>query len=195
MRISGGRARGIPLRTPRGVEIRPAMDRLRQGVFSSLGSRVEGARFADLFAGTGSYGLEALSRGAAGGVFVEKNRRAIAALQENIAAVCRSAGCAENLVRIQQMDALAWTTSAADRPDLIFVDPPFAEIPAIAETLLRRLGGLVREGPDAIVVFEMPGELEVRCEGWRSVKRIGSGRGQPTCCLFVRDAAGPPLAS
>ena len=60
MRISGGRARGIPLKVPRGADVRPAMDKLRQGVFSSLGERVVGARFLDFFAGTGSYGLEAL---------------------------------------------------------------------------------------------------------------------------------------
>ncbi len=187
MRVSGGRARGIPLRAPRGADIRPAMDRLRQGVFSSLGACVEGARFIDFFAGTGSYGLEALSRGAAGGVFVENNRAAVAALRENIAAVCRSAGCPENLVRIQQMDALAWTPAAGDRADLIFADPPFARIPAIGDVLLRRFGGFLSDAPGATVVFEMPGEVEIACEGWRCVKRIGHGRGQPTCCLFARN--------
>ncbi|MGH8017640.1 MAG: RsmD family RNA methyltransferase [Opitutaceae bacterium] len=188
MRISGGRACGIPLRAPRGADIRPAMDRLRQGVFSSLGARVEGARFIDFFAGTGSYGLEALSRGAAGGVFVENNRAAVAALSENITAVCRSAGCAESLVRIQKMDALAWTPAPEDRADLVFADPPFAETPAIGEVLLRRFGACVRDPSSAIVVFEMPGEMEIACAGWQCVKRIGRGRGQPTCCLYAQEA-------
>ena len=187
MRISGGLARGIPLRTPRGVDLRPAMDRLRQGVFSSLGERVKGARFADLFAGTGSYGLEALSRGAAGGVFVESNRRAVPTLQENIRAVCRSAGVSEDAVRIHNMDALSWSTSGAERPDLVFIDPPFDDIPAVGEKLLSRLRDLVRDEPEPFVVFEMPGEVELHGEGWRLLKRIGSGRDQPTCCLYVLD--------
>ncbi len=90
MRITGGRARGIPLHAPRGRETRPATDQLREAVFSSLGPRVEGARVADLFAGTGSYGLEALSRGATSGCFVENNRQALVCLRANLAAVLRS---------------------------------------------------------------------------------------------------------
>ena len=164
MRISGGRARGIPLRSPRGVDIRPAMDRLRQGVFSSLGARVEGARFFDFFAGTGSYGLEALSRGAAGGFFIEDNRAAVAALKENIAAVCRSAGRPESAVRISPTDVLRWTPPADEKADLIFADPPFADIPLLDESLLRRFAGFLDPSPANVVVFEIPGELELTCE-------------------------------
>src|SRR5438045_2769775 len=91
MRISGGLARGIPLEVPKGNAVRPATDGLRQAVFSSLAARVSGAWFADLFAGSGAYGLEAFSRGAAGGVFVEKNAKAAACLRKNITAVCKSA--------------------------------------------------------------------------------------------------------
>src|SRR5882672_12911244 len=90
MRISGGVARGIPLAVPKGDAVRPATDGMRQAAFSSLGARVVGARFLDLFAGSGAYGLEALSRGAAGGVFVEQNAKAAACVRQNIAAVCKS---------------------------------------------------------------------------------------------------------
>ena len=72
MRITGGAARGIPLRAPKGPLTRPATDRMREAIFSRLGSRVSQARVADLYAGTGSYGLEALSRGAAQVHFFEK---------------------------------------------------------------------------------------------------------------------------
>lgn len=162
------------------------MDRLRQGVFSSLGSRVEGARFFDLFAGTGSYGLEALSRGASGGWFVERSRAALEALRRNVAAVCRSAGCEEAVVRVSPSDALAWLPPADDCADLIFIDPPFAEIPEIGEILLRRCGRWLRDDAGATVVFEMPGEIEVACDGWTCLRRIGKGRGQPTCCFYAR---------
>src|SRR3954465_11512303 len=90
MRITGGIARGIPLVVPKGDAVRPATDAMRQAVFSSLGARTVGARFLDLFAGSGADGLEALSRGAAGGVFVEQNAKAVACLRQNIAAVCKS---------------------------------------------------------------------------------------------------------
>ena len=92
MRISGGGARGIPLRVPKGDAVRPATDALRQAIFSSLAQRVPGARFLDLFAGSGAYGLEALSRGAVGGVFVENNFQALGCLRQNVAAVCKSLG-------------------------------------------------------------------------------------------------------
>ena len=92
MRISGGLARGIELSVPKGDAVRPATDGMRQAVFSSLGPRVAGARFVDLFAGSGAYGLEAFSRGASGGTFVEQNAKAAACLRKNIAAVCRSLG-------------------------------------------------------------------------------------------------------
>jgi hypothetical protein len=69
MRISGGAARGAVLAVPKGDAVRPATDGMRQAVFSALGARLAGARFADLFAGSGGYGLEAWSRGAAGGVY------------------------------------------------------------------------------------------------------------------------------
>jgi 16S rRNA (guanine966-N2)-methyltransferase len=185
MRISGGRARGIGLRVPRGHDFRPAMDRLRQGVFSSLGAQVDGARFLDLFAGTGSYGLEAFSRGAAGGWFVERDRDAVAALRANVDAVCRSASLSASAVRVVAADALLWAPPAGELFDLVFVDPPFAEIPVLAEAILRRCAGFLRNDPPGVVLFEMPGELEIASPGWRLARRIGRGRGQPTCCLFA----------
>lgn len=94
MRITGGLARGIVLRVPGGDQVRPATDAMRQAVFSSLGARVAGATFLDLFAGAGGYGLEALSRGAASGVFIEKNAAAAACLRQNLAAVRKSLGSA-----------------------------------------------------------------------------------------------------
>lgn len=94
MRITGGAARGIPLKAPAGDAVRPATDAMRQAVFSSLGGVVVNAYFLDLFAGTGGYGLEALSRGAAGGVFIERNAKAAACLRANLTAVRKSLGSA-----------------------------------------------------------------------------------------------------
>jgi 16S rRNA (guanine966-N2)-methyltransferase len=186
MRISGGRARGIPLHLPKGEMVRPATDRLREAVFSSLGTKVVNAYCYDLFAGTGSYGLEAFSRGAVGGVFVEKSKAVIGSLRRNMEAVAKSAGVDEMLMKIEQSDVLRWKRLDERAADIIFVDPPFAEIRGWAEKLFQRFDEFLVKGEAGIVVFEMPGELELESPGWELDRRIGRGRGQPTCCVYKR---------
>ena len=187
MRISGGRARGIVLQTG-GVEgVRPATDRLRQAVFSSLGAAVMGRRFLDLFAGTGAYGLEALSRGAAAGVFVEKNRNLAAVLESNLQAVSKSMSLEQPSCRIITADVLTWKALKEERFDLIFAGPPYRMIPDIAETLFARANEWLAEGPQARLLFEMPGELEYAPPpGWKLCRRLGQGRRQPTMALYAR---------
>lgn len=187
MRITGGRARGIQLAVPKGDAVRPATDGMRQAVFSSLASRIPGARFLDLFAGSGAYGLEALSRGAVGGVFVEKNAKAAACLRENIAAVCKSVGTLPAEVSLLQVDALAVPLGGAGVvPDLVFVDPPYEIIPEIAPKLFARMTEVFVGKPETLVVFELPGELELAPEGWTLLKRLGKGHRQPTVAIFRR---------
>ncbi len=192
MRISGGRARGIVLAVPKGDKVRPATDGLRQAVFSSLAAVVPGARFLDLFAGSGAYGLEALSRGAAGGEFVEQDARALACLRRNLEAVTRSLGNAGELgrsVTVRPGDARhpPAAGTVAEVPDLVFVDPPYELIRGIAPALFGRLTELLAPKPDAIVVFELPGELTLQPEGWRLLKRLGKGARQPTVAFFRRE--------
>ena len=183
MRISGGQARGIPLVVPKGDAVRPATDGMRQAAFSSLGAYVVGARFLDLFAGSGAYGLEALSRGAAGGVFVEKNAKAAVCLRQNLAAVCKSLGRDETGVEIFQADAL--NVPAGDGvPDVVFIDPHYEIIHEVAPILFTKLGELLVAKPGALVVFEVPGEIELAPPGWTLVKRLGKGVRQPTVSFF-----------
>jgi 16S rRNA (guanine966-N2)-methyltransferase len=186
MRISGGNARGIPLLVPKGEAVRPATDRLRQAVFSSLAGCVAGARFLDLFAGSGAYGLEALSRGAAGGTFVESHFRAIECLRRNLAAVCKSLRRDENGLTILQMDALGAPLGGGGPPDLVFVDPPYDLITGMAPALFQRLGEIMAPGPGGLIVFEMPGEVDLAPIGWRARKRLGQGTRQPTAVIFER---------
>lgn len=190
MRISGGVARGIPLFVPKGDAVRPATDGMRQAVFSSLGPSVPGARFLDLFAGSGSYGLEALSRGAAGGIFVEKNAKAAACVRQNILAVCKCLGRepSENLALIEA-DALTVPLGGDGEvlPDLVFIDPPYEIIPEVAPKLFARLAEVLAAKPEALVVFEAPGEIELAPPGWTLRKRLGKGRGQPTVMFFRRE--------
>jgi 16S rRNA (guanine966-N2)-methyltransferase len=189
MRISGGTARGITLRVPKGDRVRPATDGMRQAVFSSLGWRVEGARFLDLFAGSGAYGLEALSRGASGGVFVEKDAEAIGCIRHNLAAVCRSLGRTLDGLEIRKVDAGRPSFFAGIRQeglpaDLVFVDPPYELIGSIAPILFEGLlpGNGSEKAP--MVAFEMPGETLFEPAGWRCVRRLGTGRRQPTVAFF-----------
>jgi 16S rRNA (guanine966-N2)-methyltransferase len=188
MRISGGDARGIPLQVPKGDAVRPATDGMRQAVFSSIAARVPGAQFLDLFAGSGAYGLEAVSRGAAGGYFVEKNAKAAACVRQNIAAVCKSVRRSDEGLVVSQTDVLDWSLpQGAPVPDLVFVDPPYEIIEAIAPKLFAKVAECLLPKADPVIVFEMPGEITLTPQGWTCVKRLGKGARQPTVCLFKRE--------
>ncbi len=189
MRITGGQARGIPLVLPKGDAVRPATDALRQAVFSSLAAWVAGSRFLDLFAGSGAYGLEAVSRGAAGGVFVEKNARTADFIRQNITAVCKSLG--RDAADLQVVTADATTTMPGAAPDLVFVDPPYEIIPEVAPRIFARLDELLATKPEALVIFEMPGDLELSPPGWSCRKRLGKGGRQPTVAIFKASRPSP----
>jgi 16S rRNA (guanine966-N2)-methyltransferase len=159
---------------------------MRQAVFSSLGARTQGARFADLFAGSGAYGLEAFSRGAAGGTFVERSAKASACLRKNIAAVCRSLGKGGEELLAVEADALSLPTGVGAPPDLIFVDPPYGGIGEVAPALFAKLGAALAADWGGLVVFEMPGEVTLGPAGWSCVKRLGRGARQPSVAFFSR---------
>ena len=161
---------------------------MRQAVFSSLGARVAGARFVDLFAGSGAYGLEAFSRGASGGTFVERNAKASACLRKNIAAVCRSVGKGGEELLAVEADALSLPTGVGDPPDLIFVDPPYEAIPEVAPVLFGKLSAALPSDWKGLVVFEMPGEESLEPAGWTCVRRLGRGARQPSVAFFARSA-------
>ena len=122
MRIIAGQWRGRPLDAPAGTATRPTSDRAREGLFSMLASRLgsfEDLQVADLFAGTGALGLEALSRGAAHCTFVEKERTVLDTLKRNVARL----GAAEKAdIRAQAVEH----APPPPRPfDLIMMDPPY----------------------------------------------------------------------
>lgn len=189
MRITGGRARGIPLTLPRGDAVRPATDAMRQAVFSCLAARVDGARFLDLFAGSGAYGLEALSRGALDGIFVEKDGRTADFIRRNITAVCKSLG--RDTAGLQVVTADATTVLPGAVPDLVFIDPPYEIIPEVAPKLFARLDGWLAKKPEALIVCEMPGGLELSPPGWTCVRRLGKGARQPTVSIFRSSRVSP----
>ena len=148
MRLTGGEARGRRLKVPRGRLIRPTADRVREALFDILGTRVEGARFLDVYAGTGAVGCEALSRGAARVVFVERDRRALDLIVENLK-VGSWSGVGE-IVAGDARRSLRDLDRRRDRFDIIFLDPPYddATLPDVlllAARLLPSEGALVVE--------------------------------------------------
>jgi 16S rRNA (guanine966-N2)-methyltransferase len=126
MRIIGGSAAGIILKVPKGFEVRPTPDLVRQAIFNSLGPRVAEARVLELFAGTGALGLECLSRGAAQALFVEKSTKHAQFIRENFRLARLPAGMMET--RVQDAFVMIAQLREAGRTfELIFADPPYGE--------------------------------------------------------------------
>lgn len=182
MRVTGGRARGIQLRVPAKGGVRPATDYIREAVFSSLAASVPGADVLDLFAGTGAYALEALSRGAARATCVDV--RAGSEIAANAAAVAKSMGLASLPLTVETGDALR---SRASGHDLVFADPPWDLWETRGAEVSVAACAAAGEGAHVRVVLEAPGGQAVPVpEGWRLRKLIGKGRGQPSAHVLSR---------
>ncbi len=151
MRVIAGEARGRKLHAPPGSRVRPILDRVKVALFSLLEARgfLAGARVLDLYAGAGSLGIEALSRGAASAVFVESDPRVVAFLQKNLEATGLAPGADTRRATVAEvLDSLIEDDA---RFELIFFDPPFAEsaraeLGEVAEEMTRACGLLAPEG-------------------------------------------------
>lgn len=126
MRITGGKAARRLLKVPKGLDVRPTPDLVKQAVFNSLGQRVVGARVLELFAGTGALSLECLSRGAASALCVERSFRHAEVLRKN----SETAGFAAGMLQVRVQDAfiaMSQLAGARERFDLVLADPPYGE--------------------------------------------------------------------
>ena len=153
MRIIAGQWRGRPLQAPEGSATRPTADRAREGLFSMLASRLgtlEGLHVADLFAGTGALGLEALSRGAAHCTFIENDRSAAAALRQNLE---RFSALARADIRTQ---AVEYASPPARPCDIVLMDPPYAS--GLAELALASIGNPAWVAPGGLLSVETDDE-------------------------------------
>jgi 16S rRNA (guanine966-N2)-methyltransferase len=144
VRVIAGEFKGRRLHTARGTRTRPTADRVREALFSMLGD-VSGARVLDLYAGSGALGIEALSRGAASAVFVERDQHALAALRRNLDAVGAEAG-------VRRRDVLRFLASPEGTFDLVFCDPPYDDAPRLAVPLSDGLPAMLE--PNARIVTE-----------------------------------------
>jgi 16S rRNA (guanine966-N2)-methyltransferase len=158
VRIVAGRFGGRRLQAPKGHDTRPTSDRVREALFAMLEqpaptgvSPLVGARVLDLFAGSGALGIEALSRGAVAATFVERDRRAVEVIRANLEAL----GLGEEEARVVQGAALTAVGDASargDAYDLVLLDPPYRDAPALGRELSQALPAIL--APDARVVAE-----------------------------------------
>ncbi len=162
IRITGGENRSRLLETPNTTLTKPTMDKVRAAVFNALGDAVRNARVLDLFAGSGSYGFEALSRGAKEATFVDSSFEAIKAVKKNATNLNR-----EN-VEILNNDVLAFLHQNSKDFDIVFADPPYKlEVyEELVKTLLERK--IISDG--GIIVLESEKELNIDESQFKSVR-------------------------
>lgn len=139
MRVITGIARGRRLETLPGDNTRPTGEKVKESLFSAIQFDIEGRRVLDLFAGSGQLGIEALSRGASGCVFVDKNTDAVQIIRRNL----QHTNLAEK-AQVLGMDALSYLTRPGDRFDLVFLDPPYAS--DLLMPVLEKVAPLVNDG-------------------------------------------------
>jgi len=152
MRVIGGEFRSRRLKSVPGIETRPTPNRLREALFNVLAPRIQDAVFLDAYAGTGAVGIEALSRGAKRCIFVEKNRRPVEVIRDNLAALGL-----ENRAEV-------YTSKPAPvlervKADIMFLDPPY-EMEKELEAALAMLGAMLG-GSGALVIAQHPSRREL----------------------------------
>ena len=159
MRVITGKARGVQLKTPDGMLTRPTTDRVKEALFSIIQFDVPTARVLDLFGGTGQLGIEALSRGAKHAVFVDQREDACRLIRENLKRTRL-----ESDAKVVRSDYLDYLKRCREPFDIIFLDPPYAEVflenalKCIAEIDILQSGGIIiAERP---VGKELPWEFE-----------------------------------
>ena len=171
MRVIAGSAKGRRLIGPDTRETRPLTDRAREGVFSALAGLVDEAEVLDLYAGSGSIGIEALSRGAGRVVFVEKGREALGALRQNLT----NLGF-ENVTVVGQ-DVGEFLRTATGGFDLIFFDPPWAMDTAALAEQIKGADRLADDGAELVVHRRRADPAPPPAAGWRllTTRRYGDG--------------------
>ena len=154
---------------------------MREALFSSLAGRIDGARVLDLFAGSGAYGLEAWSRGAASVELHEKHAATVRCLERNLENVARSLGQSTELATVHRSDL--YKSKLSGTFDLILADPPYPDlrhaVPHIREIATACLA------PDGLLCLETPGGRIPELAGFTLLKSIGKGRDQPCVSLYL----------
>lgn len=181
MRVIGGKLGGRQLLAPKGWKVRPTPERVREAIFSALGD-ISGLRVADLYCGTGALGIEALSRGAASAVLIDRDTRPAAGNVHNLGLADRA--------RLVRAEAAEWLASAGESFDLVFADPPYRFDPDLAAALNRNLPGTLAAGGRVILECEARRPLEL--PALQPVRERRYGR---TLVTFFRSTEEPDSSS
>ncbi len=197
VRVIAGRYKGHALRGPRSGATRPTSDRVREALFAMLGD-VEGAAVLDIFAGTGALAIEALSRGARSATLVERDRSALASIEANLDATVRKGGPSpEECVRVVAGDvrrALEREARACaggeDRYDLVFVDPPYRTVTAVAPWLSELLPRVVRGDGRIVMECDRRAPLRLAFEAQQSAPAATERRYGDTLVRIVAPPGG-----
>ncbi len=177
MRIIAGKAKGLAIKVPQG-EVRPTQDRVREALFNILGPLVEGARLLDLYCGSGSVGIEALSRGAASARMVDAAHASCAMAKQNLGRSKLAGGT------VVQSDCLAFVKRDFGQYDLIFADPPYCKAigdrDMIAELMTDRLADLLAPGgyfiAEAQLGYGVGDAFTREFPGWKLVDERSYGK-------------------
>ena len=186
MRIAGGIYGSRTIEVPKSGEIRPTQERVREALFSMLMSDVDGARFLDLFAGSGAVGLEALSRGCKSAAFVERDKRHASIIKKNIAALGADVAAKSSVI---VSDAYKYIATPSREPfDIVFADPPYAlgEERGYAQVLADLAkNNIVREGGIFVAEMSAPQDAE-EIAGWELLKTRKYGKS--ALCIWRRES-------
>ena len=157
MRVIAGSARGIPLKTPDGMQTRPTADRVKEAMFSIIHFEIPGAAVLDLFGGTGQLGIEALSRGAKSAVFVDAGEPACRLIRENLKATSLT-----ERGRVISGDSMEYLKSIRETFDIIFLDPPYDTM--LCDKALQKIFAFDILTQGGIIVCERPLDKELSLE-------------------------------
>jgi 16S rRNA (guanine966-N2)-methyltransferase len=177
VRVIAGSARGVRLaRVPAGT--RPLSDRAREGLFSSLGEAVHGGRWADLFAGTGAVGIEALSRGAISCMFVDQSAAAVRTIRDNLLRTGTDARA--TVVRAEVRRYLQRARDA--RFDLVFLDPPYRFAASALRRVLQAAADRLDRGGTLVLTRPAGDNTDVIPLHWAIVRRLAYGDARVLVC-------------
>ena len=165
MRVITGKARGVNLKTPEGLQTRPTTDRVKEALFSVIQFDIPTAVVLDLFGGTGQLGIEALSRGAKRAVFVDESEKACKLIRENLRRTRL-----EQEASVIRCDYLAYLRHCTEKYDIVFLDPPYAEV--FLENALKMITEIDILQSGGIIVTERPlgKDLPYEFEGYTRSK-------------------------
>jgi len=178
MRVITGSARGTRLIAPKGMDTRPTMDQVKEGLFSAIQFEIEGRRALDLFAGSGQLGIEALSRGAAGAVFVDAQKEACDVIRRNLEKTKFS-----DRAGVVQSDYASYLSGCRQKFDLVFLDPPYAE--NFLENSLKIISEIDILSESGIIICERPNEKQLSA-GFSGLVRFRDYRYGKTAVTIFR---------